>query len=198
MKKEKYKKIAAKYGDVASWAVWTPAGDTPKSNISDMSVFDPDLNPELLDILKPNVVMTGLNFARDVKFEKPFMNFHDPNPRAQDYKIRNAFTDTEFYGAYMTDVIKNTPMLSSNDLMKYLKKNSTVVKRNLESFSEELNFIGAENPVILAFGNDAYNILKKHLDPVHYGKLIKLLHYSYQISQNDYRKKVHEVLGLTT
>jgi hypothetical protein len=49
--------------------------------------------------------MVALNFSRTIE-NKAFVNFHDKRPQSQDYKIRYAFRNTEFYGAYMTDIIK--------------------------------------------------------------------------------------------
>ena len=103
---ELYKKMAEKYGDVGSWAVWEAPGSTPKSNMGYANIFDLDKYPKLLDTLKNNVVMVGLNFSRPLIATEPFKNFHDLNPYANDFKIRYAFEGTEFYGAWMTDVIK--------------------------------------------------------------------------------------------
>ncbi|MDQ6965391.1 MAG: hypothetical protein Q9M23_00510, partial [Mariprofundaceae bacterium] len=92
--KQLYFDIAEKYGKVASWAVWDKAGDKPKSNISNMEIFDIITNPSILGILRTDVVMVALNFSRDVEMPEPFLNFHDSNPHGQDYKIRYAFEGT--------------------------------------------------------------------------------------------------------
>ena len=67
-----FDEIAKKYGYVASWAIWAKSGDKPKSNIADMRVLDPILNPALLEILRTDVVMVALNFSREVAFELHF------------------------------------------------------------------------------------------------------------------------------
>jgi hypothetical protein len=118
---ELFEKIKIKYGDVASWAVWDDAGIKPKSNMGNMNIFDLHENPDLLEILRNNVVMVGLNFSRPLLPTKPFKNFHDLSPHANDFKIRYAFRNTQFYGAYMTDIIKNLEMKSSNEVRSYLK-----------------------------------------------------------------------------
>ena len=194
---ELYNKISGKYGDACSWAVWAPAGEKAKSNIADMSALDPSINTSLLDTLNTHSVMVGLNFSRTVSFERPFMNFHDPSPRAQDYKIRFAFRETQFYGSYMTDIIKDFPMLSSKDVLKYLRKNPSIISSQIEHFKEELEFIGSKKPVILAFGKDTYNLIAKHLEPEIYSSLYKLTHYSHHISQESYRKQTLFLLGVT-
>ena len=45
---EQYNEVAEKYGEFASWAIWAEAGEKPKLNIGDMSVFNPEINPRLL------------------------------------------------------------------------------------------------------------------------------------------------------
>ena len=47
---EKFKFIKDKYQYQASWAVWAEEGETPKSNVGDLSVLDPDINKNLLNI----------------------------------------------------------------------------------------------------------------------------------------------------
>ena len=191
---ELYEKITDKYGHVASWAIWDLAGDKPKSNMGNMDIFDSKSHESLLHILNTSIVMVGLNFSRDVKFEKPFMNFHDSNPHANDFKIRYAFNDTKFYGAYMTDVIKNLAMTSSKDVLKYLKTNPQIIEENINSFREELRFIESGKPIILAFGSDAYEILQRNLMVDEYLHLVKLTHYSHQISKDNYKKEVYSQL----
>jgi hypothetical protein len=90
--------IRKNHGGHASWAVWAEPGHTPKSNISDLDALDPDQNPTLLDTVRPDLVMMGPNISRP--FTEAFRNFHDSNPRAQDYKIRHAFAGSLFYGSY--------------------------------------------------------------------------------------------------
>jgi hypothetical protein len=65
--------------------------------------------------------MVALNFAREVKMSEPFFNFHDSNLHGQNYKISFAFEGTEYYSDYMIDIIKNFPMLSLKDVLRYLK-----------------------------------------------------------------------------
>jgi hypothetical protein len=84
--------IKQKHGRYASWAVWADASEKPKSNMGDVSHFK---NESVLSLLKNDVVMVGLNISRPVS--EPFTNFHDPNPRANDFKIRYAFKDSPYY-----------------------------------------------------------------------------------------------------
>ena len=187
---EIFETIKQKYGDVASWAVWEDVGVKPKSNMGHLNIFDFQKNPALLEVLKNNVVMVGLNFSRPVLPTEPFKNFHDLNPRANDFKIRYAFRETEFYGAYMTDVIKNLEMKDSHNVKTHLKRNANLIQENISMLREELSDLHANKPILLAFGVDAYNLLNKNLRKDEYSRLIRLTHYSHQISKENYKKEV--------
>lgn len=192
--KEHYLEIANKSGEFASWAVWAEEGLKPKSNIGDMSVFDLENNPGLLKILKPNVVMVGLNFSRSVINKIPFINFHDSRPQSQDYKIRYAFRDTEFYGAYMTDIIKDFEEKISGNVQTYLKNNQNFELYNIELFKQEIDELRCVEPFIIAFGNMTYEILKKHFGETY--RIQKVMHYSQQISREKYKYVIWETLNL--
>jgi hypothetical protein len=183
--------IKQKHGGYASWAVWADAAENPKSNMGDMSIFDLDSNPRLLEMLKTNIIMVGLNISSFSRLlPEPFRNFHDPNPRANDFKIRYAFQNTQYYGAYMTDIIKRVGMINSKDLLGHLKVHPALVEQNVENFREELRDLNCTAPTILTFGAGAYNIVHDNLRTGEYSRLIKLTHYSHYISKEKYREKV--------
>jgi hypothetical protein len=194
--KKLFYKIAKEYGHVASWAVWAKAGNKPKSNIEDMHVLDPALNPSLLETIHTDIVMVALNFSREVGYGIPFMNFHSNYSYAQDYKIRYAFEDTSFYGAYMTDIIKDFPKLLSKEVLIYLRDNPNKIRNQLNRFREEMTFIKSECPTILAFGKQTYELLYCYLNREEYASLVQLTHYSHQISKENYRKDVFKKLGI--
>lgn len=73
--RQKFDDIKRKYEEAGSWAVWAEAGEKPKSNIGDITVLDPGLNPLLLDIIQTNVIIVGLNLSRNRV--TLFKNFHD-------------------------------------------------------------------------------------------------------------------------
>ncbi len=193
---EIFDRISLNYGDVGSWAIWEDPGLKPKSNMGHLNIFDLEKNPSLLSTLKNNVIMVGLNFSRPLIPTEPFKNFHDLSPRANDFKIRYAFRGTEFYGAYMTDVIKNLEMVDSGDVKKHLKSNPHLIEQNISFFREELKDLEAIKPLILAFGVDAYNMLANHLRGDEYSRLIRLTHYSHQISKEKYKEEISAQLGL--
>jgi len=186
LSQNQYELIREKHGKYASWAVWVKGSDKPKSNMGDMAIFDDKL---VLSLLRANVLMVGLNLSR-FTISEPFRNFHDPSPTAQDYKIRFAFRDTEYYGAYMTDIIKGVVEVDSKNIPKHLKENPGVLVNSLKIFRQELQDLGAVSPLILAFGRIAYDIIKENLSSAEYGKLIRLTHYSHQISKEKYREAV--------
>jgi hypothetical protein len=189
--KEHFEEIKEKYGHFASWAVWADEDEKPKSNIGDLSIFDLSKNPNLLEILKPNIIMVGLNFSRPIENLK-FVNFHDSRPQGQDYKIRYAFRGTEFYGAYMTDIIKDFEEKISGNVLTYLKQNPDFEKKNIQFFEQEINDLRCEDPFIIAFGNITFDLLSKHLG--HKYRIKKVMHYSHRINKEDYRKVVWKTL----
>lgn len=185
---KRFESIKRVHGGYASWAVWADASGKPKSNVGDLTIFDIDSNPSLMRILNKDVVMVGLNISRS--FSEPFRNFHDSYPRANDFKIRYAFQGTAFYGAYMTDIIKGLQIVDSNVVLKHLKANPALIEQNAHKFREELRDLDSKAPTILVFGAAAYKIVAEHIHSGEYSKLIKLRHYSDQISKEKYRETV--------
>lgn len=185
-----YLDIAEMYGNCASWAVWADVGQTPKSNVGDLSVFDLAVNADLLRLLNPNIILVGLNIARG--FEGTFANFHDGKPKSQDYKIRHALKNTRLYGAYMTDIIKFLPCKDSAEVVKYLRANPKVEKENILRFEQELVDINAVDPLVIALRNDAFNILNRNFNGRF--RIARITHYSHHISKENYRAQVEKVL----
>ena len=183
--RERFELIKDKHGGYSSWAVWAPATGGPKSSIGDLSVLDANANPLVLQTVNQAIVMVGLNISRS--FEEPFRNFHDQAPSANDFKLRFAFTDTPYYGAYMTDAVKNVPMVKSGDLIRYLRENPSVIDSQIAAFRDELSDLGCARPTILAFGSAAYKLLLRHLMPSEYRALVRLTHHSHYIGKDEYR-----------
>ncbi len=181
-----------RHGLYASWADWATPTDRPKSNIGDMRVLDPDQNPSLLNILRSDVIMLGLNVSGRL-LPEPLRNFHDPSPMGQDYKIRYAFAGHAYYGAYMTDFIKEVQMVKSTELLRHLRANPSVVRENVERLYQECDDLGCDTPTILTFGADTYRLVAEALPRNRCSRLIGLKHYSHYISKEKYRE---DVLGL--
>jgi hypothetical protein len=190
MTTELFEKIKAKHGQCASWAVWADAGSTEKSNVDDLSIFDIEKNPQILEKLNQNIILVGLNCATRPLGKEAFSNFHPKSSKANDFKTRYAFKGTEYWGAYMTDIIKGCHETDSKKVIKHLKEHPEVVTKNIENFKQELLDIESKEPLLIAFGVDVYDLLKKH----GFVNAYKITHYSYRIGQQNYRMKVLEQL----
>jgi len=189
---EKFEFIKEKYGPVASWAIWKEVGEKAKSNMGDLNVLDPQQNPDVLSELKPDVVFVGLNVSRDIADFEPFSNFHPTYSHAQDYEIRFALKDTELWGGYMTDIIKDYPELQGQNVMRFLRDNPDVEKKNIETFREELKDLGTENRTIIAFGNDVFRILSRNLKNEF--NIFRVTHYAAYINQQKYRDEIKSLI----
>jgi hypothetical protein len=183
----KFEFIKEKYGHWTSWAIWAEAGDAPKSNVGDLSIFSGD---NFLSQLNSEVILVGLNISRgDIK--SPLANFHDARSEATDYKIRYALKDTPFWGGYMTDIIKDFNEKESGKMMSYLRANKEFEKSNVEIFKGELEDLGCTDPTIIAFGNDAFSILLRNFKDQF--KVLKVPHYANYTSKEAYRQQISSV-----
>jgi len=193
MNEELYNKIKEVYGKHSSWAIW----DIPFS-LGDYQ--------KVKDRIKPNIVLVGLNPSGEIKYD--FGDFHifENKYNTPCYTLVNtmrlihAFEDTDFEGAYMTDIIKNPTNIKDikDDIKndpKYKKdiKNHPKVKENIETFKEELKLIGSKDPLIIVFGNEANEILSGFQYPVY-----KVTHYAARdnTSCEEYKNKVWEEINL--
>ena len=193
MKFEKFEFIKKKYGHVASWAIWKEQGNNlPLFNMGDLNVLDPQQNPDVLSELKPDVVFVGLNTSRNINDSPPFSNFHPNYPHAQDYKTRFALNDTELWGGYMTDIIKDHVELHGYTVRGYLNENPDVEKKNIETFLEELIDLETDNPTIIAFGNAVHNILTSNLKKEF--NIFRVTHYAHFINPQRYREEFESLI----
>jgi len=148
------------------------------------------LNKKLLTQLKPEFVFVGLNFSR-IENAIPLSNFHSSSSKAQDYKIRFALKNTQYWGSYMTDIIKNFEEKHSNLMMETLSKDRNLETKNINIFLEELEVLNVRNKKIIAFGGDTYKILRRNLGNNY--NIQKITHYAHFVSKENYRK---ELIGL--
>lgn len=181
---EKFQEIKTKYGHMSSWAIWKNKDENgkEKSNVGNITIFE-----TVSESLNPNIVFIGLNISK--KIIQPFANFHSISSTSHDYKIRYAVKDTQFYGAYMTDIIKDFEEKVSGSVMKYIKQHPDFLQENIASFEDELKFIGATHPILIAFGNDCYKLLKKYLKNT--DKLFKVSHYSSCVSKEQLKDQLN-------
>jgi hypothetical protein len=197
-----YVEIAKKHGKYTSWAVWADEDKgKPTSNIGNIEMFDVTKHPETLDKLNPSIIMVGLNWSGSGLNDRVFFcnNFHDASPNAQDYKIRYVFQETDYYGAYMTNIIKNFWEKNARVVETYLKYHPEFENQNLEYFENELHDLKCTHPTIIEFGNfPIYGRLEKYLKEHCFGEytLKKIRHYSDRhIGTKEYRDEVLEILS---
>lgn len=173
--------------------MWADPAESPKSNIGDLGVLDPDRNPTLFQTLRNDVVMVGLNLSRPVSV--PFANFHDPRSQGQDFKIRFAFARTPYYGAYMTDIIKGVVIPKSGELRAYVRTHPSVIDESIARLVDEFRDLHSTSPTVIAFGADAHRLAREHLPSSQYSRLVKVRHYSDYMSQESYRTLVTSELA---
>jgi hypothetical protein len=183
-----FRLIKQKYGLWSSWAVWSEAGDTPKSNVGDLAVFD---RKDVLKVLNPRVVLVGLNISRGA-ITQPLANFHDSRPEATDFKIRYALKGTPLWGGYMTDIIKDYDEQDCRKVMAELRKNRGLEESSVAEFRKEISDLGPQNPTIVAFGRDAYSIVARHLKKDF--EVWRIPHYAIYASKEKYRQLVGSVI----
>lgn len=183
---EIFDEIRARFGHFASWAMWAEEGKKPKDNVADLTVLNTDKNPALLDTLHGHSILLGLNISR--RIERPLGNFHDCRPIATDFKIRYALKGTNYWGSYMTDIIKDFEEKSSGKLMSYLRSNRDFELENIERFREEIQLIGCANPVLVTFGKDAEAIARRNLGQEF--QIVGIPHYANYVSKEEYRAQV--------
>lgn len=184
--RKKFEEIKKLYGHYASWAVWAEEGSTPKSNMCS-AIFNDE---SIINELHTDYILVALNISRAI--ERPLGNFHPDYSEATDYKTRFAVKDTPLWGAYMTDIIKDFEEVASKKMIKYLRENPKFEQENVKTFLDELKFIGAENPVLVAIGNDSHKILKRNFG-VNF-QVLKIPHYANYSSKEKYREQILEAL----
>ena len=186
--RERFDEVRKRWGAYSSWAVWHSIGpeDKPKAHAGDITSLDPDKKPSLLSLLNPDVVLLGLNAATRPIPPEPWSNFHDSRAVANDFKIRFALADSPYAGAYMTDVLVGLHETDSNKVATYMRANPTILTAQIERLEEELNDIGATNPLLIAFGGAAHKALREHLG--HKYRIVKVTHYVHRIKKEQYRE----------
>jgi len=191
--KSTYEIMKKKYYNTSSWAVYAPQTSTPKSNIGNLSVFN---DPNITDVLDTGYVFVGLNLGGNGGYgfnddADPWRNFHSPASKDNDYKYRYLFEGTEFWGSYMTDIIKHISNSDGSEVMKYLKQHPNVIIENIQLFKEEISYL-QKNPILVAMGDKSYSVLSQYLASEY--KIVKIKHASFTISKENYRKESLEIL----
>ena len=174
---EKYNEIKKRYGKSASWAIWAEEGSTPKSNISDLSIFNDD---GVIKQLNPKYVFVGLNPSVQDIDKDTWHNFHSKDTKRQnDYKLRYALKNTKFWGAYLTDLVSDVEETNSNKV--------SVSAGNIKKFKEEIDLLGTK-PILIAMGDKVYKALIRYFKDDY--TIVGIKHFSCYISKEVYRKTV--------
>ena len=184
---DRYKLIRKKWCNHCSWAIWADSSDgRPMTDMDDISFFDDD---SIVKELNPNIILLGLNISGIIP--GTFENFHSSGGGA--YKIRYATKYTPLWGAYMTDTIKDYPELEAANVRVVANNNPDFVKKNIDLLEDEIQDLGSINPVLYAFGGDAFRILDEYLGEKYQVK--KLIHYSHFMGKEEYRAHVIEEIN---
>lgn len=192
-----YEELKNKYGTVASWAIWSPAGATKKSNTDDLSVFDV---PDLHEKLNTKYVFVALNAANHPNSQilPAWSCFHSGYRYQNDYKLRTATQGTRFEGSYITDIIKYHVETDSKKVKAAIKSDPSLLAKNLIYMQDELDALQDSNnekkPVLIALGNDVYRLLMKHFQKKGY-RVVKVKHYAGYFSDDYYKSHFTSALA---
>jgi hypothetical protein len=185
----KFLDIKEKYGHLSSWAIWNTNYITPANKINDLSIFDNIDDLSFTDLkINTHFILVGLNISKQIN--KPFANFHSGK---NDYKLRYALQNTIIWGSYMTDIIKDFEQKISGKVMKYLNHNPTFLQDNIDTFKNEINYIGANKPILIALGNDVYKLLMDNLSTEY--TIYKVPHYSSFINQYQLKEAFEAIIS---
>jgi len=159
----------------ASWAIYDGAAE-----ISSLEQFI----RKNVESLKGNIVFVGLNFANPLENGwGPWFNIRNSNNvRWLLNGVR--FSNIEKYkGAYITDIIKNYIGVDAQAVMRQVRQDPNLRKKNIELFFDEINILGSDNIEMYLFGNNVYEIFDKYV--MRYGEKF-----------NTFRKKVKKCQGI--
>lgn len=198
MNLKQFETIKEKYGLYGSWAIWADAGEKPKSNIGDLSVFDILKNTLLFDQLKPHIIFIGLNISRGL-IKESFANFHDSQPQGTDFKIRYALKGSAYWGAYMTDIFKDLEEKDSHKVKALINADQALVANHLYVLRQEIRDVLGDSGIratLVAFGDIVYDKLREHFSEEYDVK--KIPHYASQNFNNKdrYREAAAKSLAL--
>jgi hypothetical protein len=210
------------YGDVSSFLTWNRDKNgkilklkkdcyTKGQNINDGHIYDWD--QKKLSRITTDIVFIGENMSA---CGKPLSSdFWFQNARRHK-NIIHTFFGTEAEGAYFTDIIKPDKRLHTiigkfadgKKVKQTVLSQHDILKDHLCWLDKELDFIGANNPLLIVFGDDAEKLLNEGLDKNfikknRFRKIIKIYHYAYTYIKggyegykNDTRKRLSEFITI--
>jgi len=134
----------------ASWALWNP------QNLADTSIIENNVHR-----LNGNIVFAALNFGNTKNIIGEWSNFHSASRSIKN--LQTVLTGTRYEGAYMTDIIKNTPVQKAADLMAMIRRGEIDVEPHITSFIEEINLLHTDTIELFLFGRDVERLFKKYV-----------------------------------
>jgi hypothetical protein len=169
------------YGEVSAWFTWNrdahkivqvgPRGrqdfGTTKLDWEEDAKLPQEF--QFSKKLTTDIVFVGLNMSRDILPPKwpPFSNARNH------IRIIKTFFGTEAEGGYYTDIIKPDKRIKDkvennrlnpskgNEVMEFLIEHPDIQEEHIKIFMNELDFIGAQKPLLIVFGRDAEKVLQQ-------------------------------------
>lgn len=188
MNAEHFFALKEKYGQHASFAIWSNPESKNKAMVGDLSVFEGEALTGTLPQLHTRYILIGLNVSRSL-IRGDFANFHDDSRYSQDYKLRYAINGSALWGAYITDIFKDVEEVDSARIMKFMNKNSYVVDYHIENLRNEIADISPhESTKIVAIGAASYTVLKKYFSASH--EVLRIRHYAHRMQLESYREEM--------
>lgn len=179
--KNEFEIIKEKFGKFSTWAIWD------FQNEKNTEVIDNNIN-----LLHSNYVFIGLNISKEVD---TWTNFRGGK---HDRKLKYAFNSiNKFRGAYMTDLIKEIEVNSTNILSKIDKKEIDI-RTQVNFFKDELCFLKVTPKTkFIIFGNVARDLYEEFYEK-HFpeNKVFYLNHYSSRGEDKKWVEKVWERLNI--
>jgi len=112
---------------------------------------------------------------------------------ATNFKIRSALKGTNYWGSYMTDIIKDFEEKASGKMMSFLRANKEFEEENIQKLMDEIETLGFTKPVLITFGKDAESIARRILSGEF--DIVGVPHYANYVSKEDYRMQFLSILG---
>jgi hypothetical protein len=116
--------------------------------------------------------------------------------RARDFQLRRALQGTPVWGAWMTDIVKDCPMLRASDVVRDINQGRIDAAEHVGRFEVELSELGANSPVLIAFGKSTDKILRDHLAVDKY-RIFRVTHYSAPVRSGKLRQEIMNVVAQT-
>jgi hypothetical protein len=150
-----------------------------------------------------DIVFLGLNMATD---GKPILGPCFQNARGHRRKVKT-FRGTEAEGAYFTDIIKPDKRFldkigkpkDAQEVIEIVNAQPNTLKEHISLFKKELDDIGAVEPLLIVFGDDAFNLFIDGTDEnfrkERFHAIVKIGHYAKRGTDADYRKDTIEKLA---